>query len=107
MTVFLERVDSAPVSNNDFSFEMNSWLSIFQETLNEDLNAIETFINLPYAPPYTTAEINAFAMPPDLNDPSLYLPNGTIFFDTTIAKLKVQTDVVLGVGATIETIQSV
>lgn len=57
-------------------------------------------------PQLTTAQIAALTNPPDLNNPEFYLPNGTIWFNTNLAKLQFQTSVVLGVGATIETITS-
>ena len=57
-------------------------------------------------PQLTTAQINVLINPPDLNDPNFYMPNGTIWFNTDLAKLQFQTSVVLGVGATIETITS-
>jgi len=58
-------------------------------------------------PQLTTAQITAIANPPDLLDSTQYMPNGTIWFNTSLAKLQVQTAIVLGVGATIETVTSV
>lgn len=110
-TVFLDRIDSAPLADDDFSFSYNSWVSNLVDTLNESLNTIQNQINGIslglVAPSLTTAEITALTMPSDLDNINLYRPNGTIWFNTTLSKLQVQTAIVLGVGATVETITSV
>jgi hypothetical protein len=109
--IILDKIDAAPISHDEFSFVFSSWFAVLVDSLNESLNLIENQLNgisnglIP--PSFTTAQINAFAFPANLNDINSYMPNGTIWFDSTIAKLKVQTAIVLGVGATIETITSV
>lgn len=109
--LFLDRLDAAPLADDDFSFSYNSWVSNIVDTLNESLATIQNQLNGIslglVAPSLTTAEITALATPSDLNNINLYRPNGTVWFNTTISKLQVQTAIVLGVGATVETITSV
>jgi len=44
MAVFLDRIDSAPMLSDDFSFEFGSWVSILVDTLNEDIADIQANI---------------------------------------------------------------
>jgi hypothetical protein len=109
--IFLDRIDAAPLADDDFSFSFNSWVSNIVDTLNESLNTIQNQLNGIslglVAPSLTTDQITALTMPTDLNNINLYRPNGTIWFNTTLSKLQVQTAIVLGTGATVETITSV
>lgn len=83
MAIFLERVNAAPISNSNFTFEFNSWVSVLVDTLNETIATIQDEINRYdnglYAPQYTTAQITALA---------LTAPNGTMWYDTTTNQLK-------------------
>lgn len=89
MPVFLDRVDSAPLQDDDFSFSFNSWISVTIDALNETIldiqdqfNGISTGLTVS---PKTTADITALigmnALP--------VLPPGTLWFDTTLSKLVV------------------
>lgn len=57
--MFIERIDACPVQNDDFSFEIDSWLTNLVSTLNEFVIAVESYINAPVLPQLTTAEIIA------------------------------------------------
>ncbi len=109
MLIFLDRIDAVPLGDDDFSFEVNSWMSIIADTLNENFQDIETILNgeglATQVSRKTTAEITAAI---SMNaDPVLEV--GAIWFDKTVGKLKVLvTAAVSGVsnGVT-ETITSV
>lgn len=58
-------------------------------------------------PQLTTAQITAITIPYSISDINAYMPNGTIWYNTDLNKLQVQTAIVLGTGATVETITSV
>ena len=74
MTVSLERIDSAPhIEAEDLSYFI-MWLSVFIDTLNEDLNRIEESLNRYdlglIAPSFTTAEITTLSV--DAADGSIW-----------------------------------
>lgn len=75
MTVFLERVDSAPLSNSQFTFEFMQWLGVLVDQLNEQLGDIQTNLNQNLAQSHTASEISSLA--------SAGLPDGVILYDTT------------------------
>ncbi len=75
MALFLEKINSAPLSNEEFSFEFNSWVSNLVDTLNETLRIIEETLNDFVAPVYTSAEIAV--LDPDLAD-------GSILYDSDL-----------------------
>jgi hypothetical protein len=62
MTVFLDRIDSAPLFTEEFSFEYNSWVSVLIDTLNETLSQIQDRLNKPQLEPTTQAQIIAEAV---------------------------------------------
>lgn len=41
MGLFLDRINAAPLANESFSFEFNTWVSILVDTMNEILQQIE------------------------------------------------------------------
>lgn len=94
MSIFLERVNAAPLSNSNFTFEFNSWVSILVDTLNETIATIQDEINRYdnglYAPQFTTAQITTLA---------LTAPNGTMWYDTTTNQLKAKVNGVVVVIA--------
>lgn len=61
--LFLDRIDSVPLEDDEFSFSFNSWVSVTVDTLNEDIQDIQDQFNgigLPYGPTrMTQAEILA------------------------------------------------
>lgn len=74
--LFLERLDAAPLSNSEFTFEFNQWIANMIDTLNEvisDLQQAFTFLQLPT---YTAVEIAAFFAAGQLS-------NGILIYDTT------------------------
>jgi hypothetical protein len=77
MPVFLDRIDSAPINNDEFSFDFNSWLSVMIDTLNEDIlliqNSLNGFNDGLIAPSFTTAQIAILA---------LTAVNGTMWYNT-------------------------
>lgn len=65
MSVFLERIDSLPFSEDEFTFEVEQWLTALVDTLNAvieeiegNLNANENGLELPV---FTQAEIIGLA----------------------------------------------
>jgi hypothetical protein len=74
MTVFLDRVDAAPLSNTNFTFEYMQWVSVLVDSLNEVLEEIQDNLNLNTSQSYTAAQITA------LN--AAGLPDGVILYDT-------------------------
>lgn len=87
--IFLDRVDAAPLANDDFSFEFNSWVANTVDVLNEVIIDIQNQLNGAnfgtYTTPKTSVEITALI---NMNAIPV-LPVGTIWFDTTLNKLKV------------------
>jgi hypothetical protein len=73
MTVFLDRVDAAPLSNTDFTFEFMQWISVLVDQMNEVLGTVQDNLNFNTAQSYTTAEIAA------LTD----IPDGAILYNST------------------------
>ena len=65
MTIFLDRVDSVPLEDDEFSFSFNSWVSVLADTLNESLETIQNTLNGfsdgLIAPSKTAVEITALA----------------------------------------------
>ena len=44
MSVFLDKIDTAPLQSTDFNFEFYSWISALVDTLNETCFGIDTKI---------------------------------------------------------------
>ena len=109
MAIFLDRLDSAPLADDDFSFTFNSWVSNVVDTLNENLSDTEEQLNglgdATFITRKTSAEITALI---DMNAIPV-LDVGSLWFDTTINKLKVLvTAAVFGISNGItETVTSV
>jgi hypothetical protein len=74
--IFLDRVDSAPISNSDFPFEFNQWLANTVDTLNEVIIDIQNALTIFVAPNYTASQIMAMFTAGQLS-------NGLILYDTT------------------------
>lgn len=89
--IYLETINSVPLSSDEFSQDFESWLSSLVDTLNENIVTIEDSINgTARANHYTTAEITALA-------PTV--PNGTFFYDTDTNQLKAKVNSVVVVIA--------
>jgi len=67
MPIFLDRIDSAPLQDENFSFSFYSWVSILVDTLNESIDTIQNSFNLLGAPAFTQAQI--LAMQADVPTP--------------------------------------
>jgi len=76
MSVFLDRIDSAPVLNGDFEQPFLQWLWVLVDTLNENYTDIQGSFNLLTAMSYTAAEITAMNVAGTLT-------NGVLLYDTT------------------------
>jgi len=78
MTLFLDKIDSAPISNRDFDPQFLQWIWVLVDSLNENLTDIENAFNLFSASSYTASQINTMqtAVPSQLSD-------GIILYDTT------------------------
>jgi len=76
MSIFLERIDAAPLSNSDFPYEFNQWVANLVDSLNEVIATVQNSFNLLPAPQYTAAEIAALFAGGDLFD-------GVFLYDTT------------------------
>jgi hypothetical protein len=76
MTLFLDRIDSAPIVNSDFDALFLQWIWVLVDALNENINDIQNAFNLLTAMSYTAIEIAALES--DGN-----LVNGVLLYDTT------------------------
>lgn len=77
MAIFLDRIDSAPIaSNKEFDPQFLQWLWVLVDALNENMNDIQSAINLLTAQGYTQTQIT------DMNTAG-QLSNGVILYDTT------------------------
>ena len=77
MTIFLDKIDAAPVLSEKFDYPFNQWLSVLVNTLNETLGDIQTAFNLLQAQSYTTVEIAQL-------ETDLKLVDGVILYDSTL-----------------------
>jgi hypothetical protein len=68
MAVTLNRVNSAPIMNNDFPYEFNQWVFNTIDTLNDDFDAIDNVLVSQTLVPSSTTSIDA-----ETN--SLYIPS--------------------------------
>lgn len=76
MTIFLDRVDAAPIINSDFDTDFLQWLAVLVDTLNENIQDIQKDFNLLTAQSYTAVQITALETAGDLQ-------NGVLLYDTT------------------------
>lgn len=77
MTIFLDRLDAAPVFGDEFSYPFAQWLSVLVNTLDEITTDIQNYFNLLKAQGYTSIEINAMFVAGDLT-------NGMLLYDTDL-----------------------
>jgi hypothetical protein len=73
MTISLDKVNAAPISDSTFPFDFNQWLAVLVDTLNEVIGDIQSQFNITYFQPYTSAQITDLA--PNLQD-------GVILYDS-------------------------
>ncbi len=76
MAIFLDRVDAAPIVNSNFDAQFLQWLWVLVDTLNENINDIQTALNFLTATNYTAVEIAAMNVAGQLG-------NGILLYDTT------------------------
>jgi hypothetical protein len=68
MAIFLDRIDAAPILEDDFSFAFRAWCGVLVDSINEVINDVQNALNLLQAPQYTTTQINAMFSAGDLVD---------------------------------------
>lgn len=77
-TIFLDRIDSAPVLTQEFEAPFSTWLAVLVNALNEDISDIQNFFNLLTAISYSATDISSMqaASPAVLSD-------GVLLYDST------------------------
>lgn len=77
MTIFLDRIDAAPIVNNEtFDAQFLQWLWVLVDALNENIFDIQGAFNLLQAMSYTAAEIVQM-------ESDGLLVNGVLLYDST------------------------
>lgn len=76
-TIFLDRIDAAPILGSEFNYPFASWLAVLVNVLNENIQDIQNAFNLLEARGYTTVEIA------DMMTAGIIL-NGMILYDTDL-----------------------
>lgn len=76
MTIFLDRIDSAPIMNSEMDGQLLQWFWVLVDTLNENILDIQNAFNFLAAPSYTAANINTMFTAGQLVD-------GSVLYDTT------------------------
>ena len=76
MAIFLDRIDSAPLSNSQFTFEFNQWVANLIDVLNEVINDTQNAFNTLLASSYTASQIATMFSGGQLS-------NGVLLYDTT------------------------
>ena len=77
MSVLLDRINSAPIANNDFPFDFNQWVANLVDTLNEIIIAIQNALMSTSVVSATTqnVEINSSYIPTNAATTSFQLPD--------------------------------
>jgi hypothetical protein len=76
-TIFLDRIDAAPVLGSQFEYPFATWLAVLVNVLNENIQDIQNAFNLLQARGYTSVEIA------DMMTAGTIL-NGMILYDTDL-----------------------
>ena len=76
MTIFLDRINAAPIVNSNFDTQFLQWIWVLVDSLNENIDDIQDGFNLLTAQSYTSAEITTMDGAGDLQD-------GILLYDTT------------------------
>lgn len=76
MAIFLDRVDAAPISNSDFPFAFNQWISVLVDTLNENIADIQGAIGSTSVVTLTTqaVDVNSTYIPTNVGLTTFQLP---------------------------------
>ena len=77
MTIFLDRIDAAPVFGNQFEYPFVTWLAVLVNVLNENIQNIQNDFNLLTAQGYSSADIVSM-----FGDGILL--NGMLLYDTDL-----------------------
>ncbi len=75
-TIFLDRIDSAPIINVDFDPQFLQWLWVLVDTLNEDISDIQNAFNLLTAQSY---DILTESVTLTSGSPSFTVADGTLY----------------------------
>lgn len=75
MSIFLERIDSAPLANTNFDMQYMQWVGNLIDTLNEVISDTQNAFNLLEASDYTDTQIAALQADGELAD-------GVILYDS-------------------------
>src|ERR1700679_997838 len=76
MALFLDRIDSAPIVNQDFDPQFLQWIWVLIDTLNEIISDVQNALNFLGAPNLTAAQISSMFTAGNFT-------NGVLLYDTT------------------------
>ena len=76
MSLFLDRIDSAPIANSEFDPQFLQWIWVLVDSLNEDLGDIENALNFLTAQNLSATDISSMFAAGDFT-------NGILLYDTT------------------------
>lgn len=76
MSLFLDRIDSVPITNVDLDAQLKQWMVVLVDVLNENIFDIQNAFNFLLSTNYTAAEIAAM-------DAAGKLGNGILIYDST------------------------
>lgn len=76
MSVFLDRIDAAPIINGDFDPQFLQWLWVLVDSLNSTIEDIQMAFNLLTAIGYTATQIASM-------ESDGLLENGILLYDAT------------------------
>ena len=76
MSLFLDRIDSAPIVDGDFDPQFLQWLWVLIDTLNETIGDIQNAFNFLTTPNLSATDIASMFTAGDFGD-------GILLYDTT------------------------
>ncbi len=76
MSIFLDRIDAAPIINSDFDMQFLQWLWVLVDALNENLSDIQNAINLLTAPNLALLTETVTLV---MGDPSFTVVDGSLY----------------------------
>jgi hypothetical protein len=76
LSLFLDRIDSAPIANSEFDPQFLQWIWVLVDSLNEDLGDIENALNFLTAQNLSATDISSMFAAGDFT-------NGILLYDTT------------------------
>lgn len=75
MTIFLDRIDAAPIANSAFDPQFLQWIWVLVDSLNENIGDIQNAFNLLTAMSYTQTQITDM-------DSAGQLSDGVLLYDS-------------------------